>query len=267
MKFFMPTILILLLLFLIPSGFCETEWDILSESEKVILDHILTHWETWVPAKKADGTAPMISFEELYAGLAPKEKDFLDRVREIDPKKSFNFQGDFLGPGQSNEEIKFRRIENQIITKDGKEQVFDPQYLPEAVYAAYEKMMTAMEKDLGKRLLVESGYRSHAYQLYTFLFYTPKHQYALKETGRWVALPGYSEHGAPDRQAIDFINQAGINGEDNPEEFENLPEYAWLTEHAYEFGFELSYPRAKQGITFEPWHWRCTHHIFPGANP
>ena len=264
LKIFLAGILILSFSFLTSSGFCADEWDILSDSEKAVLDRILVHWETWVPAKKADGTAPMISFEELYAGLTSEEKNFLDSVRKVDPKKSFDFQGGFLGAEVS---ASFRRIENQVITKDGKEQVLDPQYLPEEVYAAYEKMMTAMEKDLGKRLLVESGFRSHAYQLYTFLFYTPKHHYSLKETGRWVALPGYSEHGAPDRQAIDFINQEGINGEDNPEEFESLPEYGWLMDHAGEFGFELSYPRAKQGITFEPWHWCCSHCIIPKINP
>ena len=117
-------------------------------------------------------------------------------------------------------------------------------------------MMAAMQTALGKRLFVESGYRSPAYQLYLFLFYLPKHGDSITETNKFVALPGYSEHGNPHRQAIDFINEEGINGEDHPEEFEALPEYHWLQQHAGKYGFILSYPRDNTSHTsFEPWHW------------
>ncbi|MBI3314214.1 MAG: M15 family metallopeptidase [Candidatus Omnitrophica bacterium] len=232
----------------------QKPWDLLSESEKATLAQIQTHWETWIPAKKADGTAPLITFDELYHGLDQDQQNFLDRVRAIDPRKSFGFQGGRLG--ESAEGISFKRIENQKVVKAGQEQTLDPQYLPENVFSDYSRMMEAMRRDLGKRLWVDSGYRSPAYQLYTYLFYLPKHHYSLAETGYWVALPGYSEHGAPQTQAIDFINQEGINGEERVEDFEHLPEYGWLLKHAGEFGFELSYPRGQKGITFEPWHWR-----------
>ena len=72
-----------------------------------------------------------------------------------------------------------------------------------------------------------------------------------------MALPGYSEHGSVKHQALDFINTDGINGEDNPEEFEALEENRWLLKNAKKFGFVLSYPKNdKSGITWEPWHWR-----------
>ncbi|HBG26392.1 MAG TPA: hypothetical protein DDX75_04795 [Phycisphaerales bacterium] len=61
----------------------------------------------------------------------------------------------------------------------------------------------------------------------------------------------------PRRQALDFINENGINGDGCPEQFEALPEFAWLIKNADRFGFILSYPEdAKEGITYEPWHWR-----------
>jgi D-alanyl-D-alanine carboxypeptidase len=116
-------------------------------------------------------------------------------------------------------------------------------------------MMDAMQNDLGKRLYVESGYRSSAYQLYLFIFYLKNHDYSIRETTKWVALPGYSEHGAPRVQAIDFISSDGISGEENPRLFEDLQEYAWLIENARQYGFLLSYPKGQPGITFEPWHW------------
>ena len=201
---------------------------------------------------KKDGRAPLMTFRELYRGLGKEETDLLDRVRSIRPKDKI-----YLGmPGPS---VKFKKMDGQMIQKDGKPEPVDTQYLPENVFTAYEGMMQAMQKDIGKKLLVESGYRSPAYQLYTFLYYLPKHGYSPAETRRWVALPGYSEHGAPQRQALDFINEEGING-DNPgqtaETFEALPEYAWLKQNAGEFGFELSYPRGTKDTTFEPWHWR-----------
>ena len=235
---------------------CDPKWDALSESERGTLHRVLDHWKTWVPERQKAGTAPLMTFEELYAGLDENGRQFLDQIRAINPKKDFGFRGDHLGGPE--EGVSLKRIEDQWVTKKGTPEKLDPQYLPENVFVAFRKMMEAMEKDLGKRLLVESGYRSHAYQLHTFLYYLPKHHYSLVETGQWVALPGWSEHGAPGRQAIDFINQEGINGEDHVEDFEALPEYVWLQKNAGRFCFELSYPRGKRGITFEPWHWRCS---------
>ncbi len=246
--------ILLSLLLIFPTSGCAKRWDTLSVREQILLNRILLQWETWIPEKKKEGKAPLIAFDELYQGLGGEERQFLDRVRLINPKKSFGFQGGYQG--ESNEGIRFKRLKKQKIRKNGKTEKLDPQYLPEAVYRDCQRMMKAMKKEIGKKLLVESGYRSPAYQLYTFLFYLPKHRYSLVETGHWVALPGYSEHGAPQRQAIDFMNEEGVNGEDNPEEFERLPEYEWLTRRAKEFGFELSYPRRQKGITFEPWHWR-----------
>ena len=45
------------------------------------------------------------------------------------------------------------------------------------------------------------------------------------------------------------------------EDFENSAAYAWLDEHAQDYGFILRYPKSedKQSITeiiYEPWHWR-----------
>ncbi len=239
--------LILVFLFAIPLSFdlgCKKEWDVLRPEEKAALQKILSHWQTWVPERQKEGTAPLVSFVELYRGLDPEGQNFLDRVRAIKPREV------------PKETAPLKRIEGQRLHKNGKEERMDPQYLPDQVYRAYERMMKGMEKDLGRRLWIESGYRSPAYQLYTFLFYLPNHGYSLKETRRWVALPGHSEHGNPRRQAIDFVNEEGVNGDLVPEAFERLPEYRWLLRHANEFGFELSYPRGTRDTTFEPWHWR-----------
>ena len=38
--------------------------------------------------------------------------------------------------------------------------------------------------------------------------------------------------------------------------FDSTPSFAWLKEHAYEYGFILSYPKGNGHFVFEPWHWR-----------
>jgi len=241
----------------------------------------LQRLEPLISAKKHDGTANLLSWEELYAPLSNEERALLDAFRALkaeslgattpppvgEPEAGPGGAGIAEGNpptgggashyfGEAPAGLELVAVGPQQILKDGTPTLLDPQFLPNDVHIAYVAMTDAMERDLGKRLLVESGYRSPAYQLYLFLFYLPKHNDSIRETNRYVALPGYSEHGAPMRQAIDFINQDGINGEDNPEDFEVLPEYQWLLANAHRFGFHLSYPRNNPYNTaFEPWHW------------
>ena len=195
----------------------------------------------------------LLTFEELHAPLSARQKNLLEEIRKQDPKQLGATAHAFGPPRQ---DVHFVKVPGQSIQKNGSPLPLPKQYLPQEVYEAYQEMMEAMKKDLGKVLYVDSGYRSPAYQLYLFLYYLPKHGYSIRENNKFVALPGHSEHGAPEQQAIDFINEGGINGEDHPEEFERLPEYAWLTRYAKRYGFFLSYPRNNRwGTSFEPWHW------------
>ena len=227
--------------------------DLLPPEDQSRLHAILETLKPVIDAKKADGTANLLTWEELYAPLDEAGRAFLDEVRTL--------RGETLGAtshyfGETSDLPDLVAVDPQFIEKDGQQTPVDRQYLPRPAHQAYRDMMAAMEHDLGAWLRVESGYRAHAYQLYLFLFYMPKHGYSIRETNRFVALPGHSEHGHPPRQAIDFINERGINGEDHPEEFEALPEYAWLQTHAADFMFFLSYPRDNPHHTaFEPWHW------------
>jgi LAS superfamily LD-carboxypeptidase LdcB len=225
----------------------------LDPSEIDTLQAILTTLEPHLNAKKQDGTAILLSWEALYEPLDSGQGAFLDAFRAL-KAQTLGATSHYFG--EMDEPPELVPVGVQQVPKNGTPTPLDPQYLPRPVFDAYQRMMQAMRQDLGKQLLVESGYRSPAYQLYLFLYYMPKHDYSITETNKFVALPGHSEHGYPPRQAIDFINEEGINGEDHPEEFEALPEYAWLQQHAKEFGFVLSYPRDNPHNTaFEPWHW------------
>ena len=62
---------------------------------------------------------------------------------------------------------------------------------------------------------------------------------------------GYSEHQLG--TTVDFTTtKLGANNLT----FEKTPEYKWLTENAYKYGFILSYPEGNAYYIFEPWHWR-----------
>ncbi len=227
--------------------------DRLEPSEETLLQSTLQHLEPFIASKKHEGSNNLLTWEELYQPLPEEERALLDGVRAL-KAEALGATSHYFGHTDGVSGVV--PVGPEDITRQGVPTRLEPQYLPQPVYTAYTAMMQAMERDIGKRLFVDSGYRSPAYQLYLFLFYLPKHQYSIRETNRHVALPGYSEHGNPDRQAIDFINQAGVNGEDHPEEFEALPEYQWLLQHAPQFGFHLSYPRDNPHHTaFEPWHW------------
>lgn len=68
------------------------------------------------------------------------------------------------------------------------------------------------------------------------------------------APPGHSEHHTG--RAID-LNTPGCAPLEK--EFENTEAFHWLTQHAAEYGFLLSYPRDNPyGIAYEPWHWCLT---------
>jgi len=257
-KIFVSIMASCLVVMLAYPALAELNLDALPRKDIMMVKSLLKKLKPLIKERQADSTLATLSFDELYAPLNEKEAQLLKNFQGLDAK-ALNVKIPFRGLATGKEpltKITGQRV-RYINVQNGASHELGVQYLPEQVYAKYTDMMAAMQKDIGKRLLIESGYRSSAYQLYLFVFYLKNHEYSIRETVKWVALPGYSEHGAPAHQAIDFINVLGINGEYNTKEFEDLPEYHWLMKHAAEFGFVLSYPKNDQsGITYEPWHWR-----------
>lgn len=225
----------------------------LSDDEIRQVETILSKVDPMIQSKRNSGDIATLTFAELGAPLDESEREFLQWFQQFDPVKA-GIKTTWQGLSYGYPDLV--RVEGQEIKRSEGVEIIPPQFVPAPVYKAYLQMMVAMRAELGKALLIESAYRSSAYQLYLFLFYLKNHDYSILETAEWNAFPGYSEHGNPEKQALDFINEEGINGEDNPEDFEKLPEFAWLEKHAHEYGFILSYPRnSPVGIAYEPWHW------------
>lgn len=200
-----------------------------------------------------DAKIRTIGFSKLFALASREESAVLERILALSAR-SFGFKGPRYG---ITKVPRLVAIDGER-TSFGKQLHLGVHYLPHRVFRAYSRMNEAMEGDIGRRVFVASGYRSPAYQLVVFLETLAKKKFNIKRTMRSVALPGWSEHGAPHRQAIDLTTlELGEEGMDDTS-FERTAQYRWLKRRAHEFGFHLSYPRRnKWGVMFEPWHWHC----------
>ncbi len=125
-----------------------------------------------------------------------------------------------------------------------------PLWLTSETARAWQGLHAAAARD-GVVLDAVSGYRSHEYQLGIF---DRKRARGLSLDAILAvnAAPGYSEHHAG--SALDI----SAPGEPPAEEsFEDTAAFEWLTRHAADHGFTMSYPRDNpHGIVYEPWHWR-----------
>ena len=101
-------------------------------------------------------------------------------------------------------------------------------------------MRKTIGEETGKSLLINSGYRSPAYQMLIFLGYLKKNFWNIRKTMRGVALPGYSQHGYPDKQAIDFASAEILEKEKGFFRDKRIP---MADKNAVEFGFRLSFPK------------------------
>ncbi len=133
----------------------------------------------------------------------------------------------------------------------------DPEYLSDPTNAKQihasvkpflENLMeAAVDDEIDLKIL--SAYRSFGEQ--TSLKAGYKFTYGAGTANQFSADQGYSEHQLG--TTVDFTTVAlkgGLSG------FDKTPAYAWLLEHASEYGFTLSYPETNSYYEFEPWHWR-----------
>lgn len=258
-RWFLNVLMLAWVCFPTGNAFAALNVDRLTDADIAQAKKILAELEPLIREREAKENLSTLTFEELYAPLNESDRNFLKSFQDLSAK-DIGVRIPFREIATGKEPLVV--IKGQKVAIDGKLKELPPQFLPPDVYQRYLVMMDAMKKDLGKRLYVESGYRSSAYQLYLFVFYLKNHAYSIRETVKWVALPGYSEHGSPSHQAIDFISEDGISGEENPQLFEDLAEYKWLLKNAARFGFVLSYPKNDpKGTTYEPWHWRYERNL------
>ena len=122
-----------------------------------------------------------------------------------------------------------------------------------AVIAEDLQAMSAAATAAGAPIGVTSAYRSYANQQAVFAKWVSIYgrAYALRISAR----PGHSEHQLG--LTIDFRSDppvATLNAS-----WGTTPAGKWMRNHAWEFGFIMSYPKGKSSLTcydYEPWHFR-----------
>ncbi len=108
-------------------------------------------------------------------------------------------------------------------------------------------LMEAAKAD-GVDLRITSAFRSFASQKSLKTSYSVLYG---RGANAFSADQGYSEHQLG--TTVDFTT-ASSNGA--LVGFEKTKANEWLTQHAHEYGFVLSYPKANAYYQYEPWHWR-----------
>lgn len=121
--------------------------------------------------------------------------------------------------------------------------------LQEEAVTNYVKMARAA-KENGLSIIVNSSYRTYEEQEKIYnSFYK---QYGEEYAEEYSAHAGFSEHETGLAVDIDTYHSTSAS-------FEESEEFAWLTEHCYEYGYILRYPEGLEKITgylYEPWHYR-----------
>jgi zinc D-Ala-D-Ala carboxypeptidase len=106
-------------------------------------------------------------------------------------------------------------------------------------------------EDNNTPLVLVSGFRSYDRQ---GTLYAEGHEEMGDDADETIARPGHSEHQLG--TAIDVLEPGMV---DLTPEFAATGAGQWLTEHAHDYGFVVSYPaesRETSCYSFEPWHLR-----------
>lgn len=127
------------------------------------------------------------------------------------------------------------------IVKISVQYAYDGHSTTNEVYEQYKKMWYAAKEE-NLTLIVNSSYRTYSEQEKTY-----------KASGdEYAARTGFSEHQTG--LALDIVTYNTIGND-----FENKPEFTWLSNNAHLYGFILRFPKNKEyltGFEYESWHYR-----------
>ncbi len=189
--------------------------------------------------KPAETTAKQGSYEYSYAGFNPEYIEITDSNwqmvlvnRHYIIRKDYVPRLEYAVKGDTNSKKLDYRVAphyNEMYQAAAKDGIY---LTTVSGYRSYELQKTNFERKIG--VYMNQGYNKVA---------------ATQAAARIILPPGTSEHNAG--LAMDIISLE--------QSFENTKAFAWLKEHAQDYGFILRYPKDKEHITeiiYEPWHWR-----------
>lgn len=223
----------------------------LNDNDKKLINSILEEVREYrICHKWNDNQIVLMNFDYLFRKiLKDKNKvDFCNMFLSIDPLE-YGFKGICY---EKEETKKVKKISNQKLNNGVKIQT---QYVLSDVYKRIKRINYFIKKELGTNIIIQSGYRSPAYQLVVFFWHLRDSDYDFDVVIKKVALPFYSEHGSVFTSAVDLISSDANNLFESIK-FKHTKEYKWLKENGQFFGFYESYSKDNEiGIMHEPWHW------------
>lgn len=125
----------------------------------------------------------------------------------------------------------------------------DGQKMRKIAADAFVKMRNDASRE-NLRIRAVSGYRTVSYQRGLYNRYLSSD--SQENVDRYSARPGYSEHHTG--LAVDVFGSV-----DGLRQFENTPEFPWVRDNCYKYGFIIRYFEETEDITgyeSEPWHLR-----------
>lgn len=131
---------------------------------------------------------------------------------------------------------------------------FDDERLVKKILIEDLSKMRQDAADLGHPIVIQSAYRSYEYQERVFNYWVK--QEGMENALLTSARAGHSEHQLG--TVLDFRSEDGAAPWDL-EDWAETPAGGWMSEHAWEYGFIMSYPKDKQEescYSYEPWHYR-----------
>jgi hypothetical protein len=200
---------------------------------------------------------PTITLDKLRSSLDTDQRAIVDQIINLKPQDygvSTPYSGD-LEPVPAD----LVKISGQQYTEQGERKTIAGKYVPRHIFGAYVRMNEAfMTGHPGRKLLVQSCYRSPAYQVAVFVdWLVNAYDGDIARTIRHASPPNYSQHTIASKAAIDFKNVDGCPSGYHPEDFKDTLEYAWLRQHGNGFNFYESWPEDNEfGMRAEPWHWQ-----------
>lgn len=200
---------------------------------------------------------PIVTLDRLMLFLSADQQAIVNQIINLKPQDygvMTPYAGD-LEPVPTD----LVKVSGQQYTEQGEQKIMAARYVPRHVFEAYVRVNEAfMAAHPNRKLLIGSCYRSPAYQVVVFIdWLINAYDGDIARTIRHASPPNYSQHTIASKAAIDFKSVDGRPSSDNPEDFKDTVEYAWLRRHGGEFSFYESWPEGNEfGMRAEPWHWQ-----------
>ncbi len=166
----------------------------------------------------------------------------LEKLSKTDPEllkkysKVYFLNEHYVPLSLSNIDSKYLIIKNTPLQIHSSVAPYLQRLLDDSTSSGLSPEIISAFRSFGSQALLKSSY---------------KFTYGAGTANAFSAEQGYSEHQLG--TTVDFATPTtgtGFSG------FDKTPEYTWLTNNAYKYGFIISYPENNSYYKYEPWHWR-----------